>query len=58
MEDRTKQKEMPLISVVIKAFNIEKELLDRCVSSVVQQTYTNLQRNNSAVTAMWLVPKR
>ena len=43
MENLAIQKEMPLLSVVIKAYNIEKELLDRCVSSVVQQTYTNLQ---------------
>ena len=43
MKNHPIQKDLPLLSVVIKAYNIEKELLDRCVSSVVQQTYTNLQ---------------
>jgi len=43
MNKQTNQEELPLLSVVIWAYNIEKELLDRCVSSAVQQTYTNLE---------------
>lgn len=43
MDKQITQEELPLLSVLILAFNIEKELLDRCVSSVVQQTYTNLE---------------
>jgi len=43
MNNQIIQKEFPLLSVVIKAYNIEKELLDRCVLSAVQQTYTNLE---------------
>ena len=32
----------PLVSVVIPIYNVEK-YLDRCVSSVVNQTYRNLE---------------
>lgn len=31
----------PLISVVVPVYNIEKELLEACVGSVLEQTYTN-----------------
>lgn len=36
------KKEQPLISVIIPAYNIEK-YIERCVESVRQQNYTNLQ---------------
>lgn len=34
--------EMPLVSVVVPVYNVEK-YLDRCVSSIVNQTYENLE---------------
>ena len=43
MDTQTNYKELPLLSVCIRAHNIEKELLDRCISSVVHQTYTNIE---------------
>ena len=36
------QNELPLISVIIPVYNVES-YLDRCVESVVGQTYTNLE---------------
>ena len=43
MDKPINQEETPLLSVVVLAYNIEKELLDRCISSVVQQTYTHIE---------------
>ena len=43
MDVQLNLKELPLLSVVVRAYNIEKELLDRCISSVVRQTYINLE---------------
>ena len=43
MNRQTNQQELPLLSVIVFAYNIEKELLNRCVSSAVRQTYTNLE---------------
>ena len=43
MDNQLNQKELPLLSVIVRAFNIEKELLDKCILSVVQQTYTNIE---------------
>ena len=37
------KQELPLLSVIVRAYNIEKELLDRCISSVVNQTYKKLE---------------
>ena len=37
------QEELPLLSAIVQAYNIEQELLDRCVASVVQQTYPNME---------------
>lgn len=35
-------KEEPLISVIVPVYNVEK-YLDRCVNSIVNQTYTNIE---------------
>jgi len=43
MDNQTNHQKFPLLSVCIRAHNIEKELLDRCISSVVHQTYTNIE---------------
>jgi len=43
MDNQTNQSEFPLLSVIIRAYNIEKELLDRCVSSAVHQIYNNIE---------------
>ena len=32
----------PLISIIIPVYNVEK-YLDKCIASVVNQTYTNLE---------------
>ena len=32
----------PLVSIIIPVYNVEK-YLDKCVASVVNQTYTNLE---------------
>ena len=33
---------MPLISVIVPIYNVEK-YLDRCVDSIINQTYKNLE---------------
>ena len=33
---------LPLISVVVPIYNVEKEL-DRCVQSILKQTYPNVE---------------
>ena len=43
MTEQSNHCEFPLLSVVVPCYNIEKELLDKCLASIVQQTYTNLE---------------
>ena len=32
-----------LISVIVPVYNIENDLLDKCISSIINQTYRNLE---------------
>ena len=42
MTEEFRQKDMPLISVIVPVYNV-KEYLPRCVRSITQQTYRNLE---------------
>ena len=42
MQNDTNKTEKALVTVVIPVYNVEK-YLDRCINSVVNQTYTNLE---------------
>ena len=32
-----------LISIIVPVYNIENDLLDKCISSIINQTYRNLE---------------
>ena len=38
-----KKNEKPLVSVIVPVFNVEKSWVEKCIDSIVNQSYTNLE---------------
>ena len=42
MPEKTRTEDLPLISVIVPVYKVER-YLDRCIQSIVDQTYRNLE---------------
>ena len=42
MPEKTRTEDLPLISVIVPVYKVER-YLDRCIQSIVDQTYQNLE---------------